>query len=158
MSEDALFEDGAEKPLRLLAQDADDLQIISALIQDAIFPITEMTWRPSKRSFAILLNRFRWEDSETAQARSREFERVQAVLEFGDVMGVKSLGIDRNEKDMVLSLMAIEWQEETDGTGVLNLTLAGDGAIELLVECIDVRLQDVTRPYVAPSRKMPTHG
>ena len=40
---DARFEDGAEQPLRLMAQDADDLAVLSALLQDAVFPIIEMT-------------------------------------------------------------------------------------------------------------------
>jgi hypothetical protein len=37
------------------------------------------------------------------------------------------------------------------------LTLAGDGAIRLSVEALDVTLKDVTRPYVAPSGKLPGH-
>ena len=35
---------------------------------------------------------------------------------------------------------------------------AGDGAIGLDVETLDVTLKDVTRPYVAPSRKIPDHN
>ena len=157
MTQDALFEDGAEKPLRLIAQDPDDLQIISSLSQDAVFPLPEMSWRPSKRSFAILLNRFRWEDAQTAKDRDRDFERVQSVLEFGDVLAVKSQGIDRSQTDLIMSLLAIEWIAGEDGTGTIALTLAGDGSIELSVECIEVRLLDVTRPYVAPSRMIPEH-
>ena len=33
---DAKFEDGGEGPLRLVAQDAEDLKVISTLIQDAV--------------------------------------------------------------------------------------------------------------------------
>ncbi len=158
MSADATFEDGAQKPLRLLAQDPEDLQVISTLVQDAVFPLPEIAWRPKLRSFAILLNRFRWEDAEFAKERAREFERVQSVLEFGDIIRVKSQGIDRSDNDIVISLMALDWAAGEDGTGTLTLTLAGDGAIELQAECIDVRLQDVTRPYVAPSGKAPSHS
>ena len=43
------------------------------------------------------------------------------------------------------------------GIGALILTLAGDGAVALDVEALDVRLDDVTRPYRAPSGKVPTH-
>ncbi len=76
---DASFQDGREAPLNLGAEDADDLQVISTLSQDAVFPVTEMKWRPSDRQFALLLNRFRWEDKDAATQRGRAFERVQSV-------------------------------------------------------------------------------
>ena len=37
------------------------------------------------------------------------------------------------------------------------LVLAGDGAVMVEVEAIEVTLHDVTRPYVAPSQKKPEH-
>ena len=154
MSQDASFEDGVDRPLRLWAQDAEDLGVISALCQDAIFPVTEMAFRAKNRSFAVLLNRFRWEDD---AVRGTDFERVQATLEFSDVTSVRSQGIDRADKDVVLSVLSIEWAAGEDGVGTATLNLAGDGAIALACECIDVRLTDVTRPYLAPSRKAPSH-
>ena len=50
---DARFEDAAEQPLRLIAQDAEDLKMISTLLQDAVLPITEMTWAPKQRRFGL---------------------------------------------------------------------------------------------------------
>ncbi len=155
---DARFEDGAEKPLRLWAQDADDLAVISALVQDAVFPASEMSWSPARHRFALLLNRFRWEDAAAARARSRPFERVQSVLEVGDVTAVRSQGIDRKDGETILSLLSLDWAAGEDGTGTLTLTLAGDGAVALEVECINLRLVDVTRPYAAPSGQVPGHG
>ena len=157
MVEDARFEDGGERPLRLLAMDADDLQVVSALTQDAVFPITEMTWQPHRRRFALLINRFRWEDRDTAAARGRPVERVQSVLLFADVEKVQLQGIDRKDKDVVLSLLSVSFEPGPDGTGRVLLTLAGDGAIALDVEALEVTLEDVTRPYVAPSHHAPEH-
>lgn len=157
MTEDAKFEDGGEAPVRLMALDADDLAVISALTQDAVFPITEMSWLPARRRFALLLNRFRWEDTQKAARRGRPVERVQSVLAVSDVLKVQSQGVDRQEKDLVLSLLSISFEPGDDGTGRVVLTLAGDGAIALDVEALDVTLQDVTRPYLAPSRKTPHH-
>lgn len=152
---DATFEDGGEAPLNLGAMDDDDLQVISSLAQDAVFPVTEMSWRADQRRFALLLNRFRWED----EGRQRHgAERVQTVLAFDNVMGVSSQGIDRGEKDMVLSLLSVAFEPGEDGTGHIVLTLAGDGAIRLSVEALEATLRDVTRPYRAPSGKAPDHG
>lgn len=157
MAEDAKFEDGGDQPLRLQAEDAEDLQVLSSLLQDAVFPIAEMTWHPGKRRFALLLNRFRWEDRENAENQNRRFERVQAMLVIESVLKVSSNGIDRGEAEMILSLMSIAFVPGKDGAGVLELTLAGDGAIALGVECIDLTLRDVTRPYGAPSGHVPDH-
>ncbi len=157
MTEDAKFEDGREGPLRLKALDRDDLAVIAALAQDAVFPSAEMKWDRKARRFAILLNRFRWEDAANAKARSRSFERVQAVLAIEDVMNVQSQGVDKSDADMVFSLLAIAFLPGKDGAGRVELTLAGDGVIALEVEALEVLLRDVTRPYVAPSAKAPSH-
>jgi DUF2948 family protein len=157
VSNDATFEDGREAPLNLGALDGADLQVISSLVQDAVFPITEMTWRPDERRFALLLNRFRWEDEDAARKRGRAFERVQSLLVVDNVLRVASQGIDRSDKDMILSLMSVTFVSGEDGAGFVELTLAGDGGLRLEVEALEVSLKDVTRPYQAPSKSVPEH-
>ncbi len=155
---DARFEDGDDAPLALLARGPDDVPVLSALLQDAVFPITEMRYDRKRRRFALLVNRFRWEDRDAAARAGRGFERVQSLLVVQDVLTVSSQGIDRGDHDTVLSVLAISFDAGTDGTGRLILTLAGDGAIALQLEAVDVALRDVTRPYLAPSGKAPDHG
>lgn len=154
MTDDARFEEGREAPLNLGAMDPDDLQVISSLVQDAVFPITEMTWRARERRLAFLVNRFRWED----QGQTRHgAERVRSLLVIDNVMGVASQGLDRSDKDMVLSLLSVDFEPGSGGEGHVILTLAGDGAIRAKVEALEVTLKDVTRPYRAPSGKTPDH-
>ena len=150
MTEDARFEDGAERPLNLGAVDADDLKVISALVQDAVLPGHEMRFDRTARRFSLLINRFRWEGP------VRMPERVQAVLSFEMVEGVASQGVAR-DSDTVLSLLAVEFEDTEAPSGHVTLTLAGDGAIRLRVEALEARLKDVTRPYVAPSKQTPSH-
>ena len=158
MSVDATFEDGREAPLNLGALTGEDLEVVSSLAQDAVFPITEMRWDAARRRFAVLLNRFRWEDKSNAEARNRRYERVQSLLVVDGVLKVSSLGIDRADKDLILSVMSVTFAPEAEGAGQVLLTLAGDGALRLHVEALDVSLKDVTRPYLAPSKKAPDHG
>ncbi|MEM9239568.1 MAG: DUF2948 family protein [Pseudomonadota bacterium] len=155
MSEDASFEDGREAPLNLGALDSEDLQVISSLIQDAVLPVSEMSWRPRDRRFALLVNRFRWED----EGRDRHgSERVQSLLVIDHVLRVASQGVNPREKETILALLSISFEPVEDSAGQLQLTLAGDGAIRLDVEALEVTLKDVTRPYRAPSGKAPDHG
>lgn len=155
---DARFEDGDDQPLRLLAQEGADLPVIAALIQDAVFPITEMTWSRRHRRFALLLNRFRWEDRAAAERDKRPYERVRSLLTFENVLSVRSQGIDRDDKDTILSLLSLTFHPGPEGTGRIDLVLAGDGAIELQIEAVEAVLTDVSRPYIAPSGKVPGHG
>lgn len=153
MTEDARFEDGAERPLRLRALGLDDLPVISALVQDAVFPASEMRWLKRQRRFVILLNRFRWEDGDR-----HDPERVQSLLSIEDVVKVQSQGIERGVTDVVLSLLSMSWEAGEDGAGRLLLTMAGDGELAVSVEALEVLLRDVTRPYLAPSGKAPRHA
>lgn len=154
---DARFQDGGEGPLRLVAQDAEDLKVVSSLLQDAVLPVTELKYDSKRRRFAALLNRFRWEDRVEAERVGRAYERVRSLLVVEDVQKVQSFGFDRADKDLVLSVLSISFEAGEDGTGRLTLVLAGDGAIALDVEALDVRLDDVTRPYRAPSGQVPRH-
>ena len=155
---DARFEDADAGPLYLGAGDAEDLGIIAALAQDAVFTCADMAWNPRLRRFSLLLNRFRWEDHAAAEAAGRPYERVRAVLDVAGVLAVRSQGFDRRDRDLVLSLLSVEWQPGADAAGRLVLVLAGDGALALEVEALEVTLRDVTRPYRAPSGKAPDHG
>jgi Protein of unknown function (DUF2948) len=155
---DARFEDGADAPLRLIARDSEDLGVIASLMQDAVFPITEMAYDAKRRRFGLLVSRFRWEDRGAAEAAGRAYERVRAMLAIEDVLRVRTSGIDRADREVILSVLTMAFQPGPDGTGTLTLTLAGDGAIALDLEALEVRLEDVTRPHRAASQRLPGHG
>jgi len=151
VTRDATFRDADSAPMRLWATDAEDLQVVSALCQDAVLPASEMRWLASERRFALLVNRFRWEDR-------RDAERVRALLVAGDVTHVAGQGIEKGDGDTILSLLSLDWAPGADGAGALILTFAGDGVVRVEADCLDLRLHDVTQPYGAPSGKVPDHG
>ncbi len=148
---DASFAEGVERPLRLQALDVEDLQVISALAQDAVMPVGEMRWLPKQRRFAALLNRFRWEGG------TRTPERVRSLLVIEGSLAVRSQGVAPGDPDLVLSLLAVTFEAGDDGAGRVVLTLAGDGLVVVEVEALEVLLRDVTRPYLAPSGHAPSH-
>ena len=156
MVHDSRFEDSGEAPINLGALDREDLTVLSAIVQDAIFPVTEIRWDAAHRRLVLLLNRFRWEDSEKAKRQRRDVERVQSLLVFENVIKVASQGVDRAQTDMVLSVLSLD-AKEADGAENVVITLAGDGAIRVTCEAIEVTLKDVTRPYLAASKKTPWH-
>ena len=157
MNQDAGFNDALDRPLNLGAQDAEDLQVISSLTQDAVLTVDDLKWSRAERQLVFLLKRFRWEDVELAKRQGRDPERVQSLLVIQNATGLASQGIDRKQADIVLSLMSLEFSGAVDGVGDLILTFSGDGALKVQVDGLDVALRDVTRPYVAPSKQVPNH-
>jgi len=157
MNQDAGFNDALDRPLNLGAQDAEDLQVISSLTQDAVLTVDDLKWSRAERQLVFLLKRFRWEAVELAKQQGRDPERVQSLLVIQNATGLASQGIDRKQADIVLSLMSLEFSGAVDGVGDLILTFSGDGALKVQVDGLDVALRDVTRPYVAPSKQVPNH-
>ena len=134
--------------LKLKAGDAEDLEVISARLQDAVGRLKDFVWLPKERRFAVLLNRFRWEARGPAS-------RVQAALRFDGVSKVQSQNVKLGAPEAVVSLLAIRFTPGEEPGGMVELTLAGGGAFRLTVECIDAELADLTRPWTA--RAKPDH-
>ncbi|HKK34743.1 MAG TPA: DUF2948 family protein [Paracoccaceae bacterium] len=157
---DARFSDADEKPLRLRALDAEDLEVTSALLQDAAGRSGDLVWMKGRRRFALFLNRFRWEDAARAQRAGRPFERVRTVILIDHVEDVKASGVDPRAPEQAISVLRLEFRpsgDPDDPSGVLRAVLAGDGEVAISVECLEVRLEDVTRPYAAPAGRAPSH-
>ncbi len=138
------------KPLRLLAQDSDDVPIISALVQDAVVRPSEVSLDAKQRRFVLLMNRFRWEEAE------QEPRRVRTALRIEGVMKAARKGWPASaDQDAVLELLAVTVTPGEDGAATLDLDFAGPAAVRLDVECVEIALEDLTDPW--PARAKPAH-
>jgi hypothetical protein len=162
MSADARFHDGADMPLRLLAQGPEDLPAISALLQDAVFTGADVAYIAARRRFALLLSRFRWEDRAAAEAAGRPYERVQSLLVIDNVLSLRRAGYDPQDRAQVQALLALSYAPRDSLGGRLSLVLAGAAlaapTIAIEVETIDISLRDTARPHYAQSKSAPDHG
>lgn len=138
--------------LTLAAEDAADLEVISARLQDAVAKVKDLVYLPKRRRFAAVFNRFQWE----AGARSGDL-RVQSGLHFEGVLSVKSSNIRRRAADTVVSLLAIKFEPNSadDPAGTVELIFSGGGVLKLEVECLDAGLSDISGPWAARGR--PAH-
>ena len=83
-------------PLKLIALDRDDLEVISAHLQDAVTKVGEILWRPAEHRVVIALNRFDWE---AAQEAVPAFQRRRTALRFDRVMSCKCRDLDCSAKE-----------------------------------------------------------
>lgn len=139
--------------LRLAALDEEDLKIVSAHTQDAILRVGDIDYQPKQRRLVFPLNRFAWEVKKRLFRQSNE--RRQSVLLIDQVTGLQSTGFDRNDKDAVLSVLALQFHEGEPPSGQIEIVFSGDAAMRIDVECIETRLTDLGGAWRASSR--PTH-
>ena len=136
--------------LKLLALDEEDLNIVSAHMQDSVFKTAEVEFDGKAGQFALTANRFVWEK---AAEKGKSFERRKAALVFKRVKAVRSVGVDRKNREAVLDLLAIQFEKQGDGPeGTVELSLAGGSAIQLDVECIEVQLADIGGAWETTSK------
>lgn len=133
------------EPLRLLAEDADDLQIISAALQDAVLRPVDIVWEPAARRVTLALSRFCWECGGT---------RVMSAMQFGDVLAVKSRRLPRGP-EQALELLAIDFVAGEAPGGAVMLMFAGGGDLRIDVECLDAVLTDLSDRW--PAGTAPVH-
>ncbi len=137
------------RALRLLAQDSDDLEVISAALQDAVTHIGDIQFERDARRLTIAFNRYCWEQ-DLGPAR-----RVRAGFQLGCVMEVKARKLRREAKDAVLELLALTFDADEPPGGLVTFAFAAGGDLAVRVECIDAALADLSDPWPAPRR--PSH-
>lgn len=128
-------------PLKLVALDGDDMQVVSAHLQDAVVHTADIRWRPSEKRVVVGLNRFDWE---SVNGGKPEYRRCQSALRFERVLSCKCRNVDCDRaKDEALNLLAVEFSETEAPGGVVMLTFSGGVALRLEVECLEVELADL---------------
>ena len=138
--------------LKLRAADAEDLAVISAILQDALVTIGEMTYLPEQRRFVLIANRFRWEP-QLREARG-SYERTLSGLCIDAVSGVRRRGFSPREGDRILSLLAIHADSDAEPKALI-LDFAGGSSIRLEVDRVMCHLDDLGEPW--PTAWRPKH-
>jgi hypothetical protein len=141
-------------PLKLLALDDDDLQVISSHLQDAVVRVADMAYLPEQKRFAAVLNRFDWEAAQGAGGRA-ENRRRRTALRFDRVFGAQTKGVPASKGDTVLSLLAIRFEPNEPPSGHVDLIFSGDISIRLEAECIEAELRDLGPAW--QTRNRPSH-
>ena len=150
------MEDEARPLLKLTALDAEDLEILSAHMQDATLLVGDISYLPRQQKLALLANRFDWEAAEAAPGDGA-YRRCRCGLQINRVFDVKYSNVRRDNPEAVLSLLAILFHPGSEAPGgVIELTFSGGGALRAEVECIEVALDDLGLSWETPRK--PDHA
>jgi len=139
--------------LKLRAEDAEDLAVISAVVQDALIAVKDLTFDRGEGRFTLVANRFRWEAKPNGGDGEAAFERRLCAVSFAGVDRVAYRGFRRRDDDRILSLLAIR---PGDAPSTIDLEFAGDATVRLTVSVIRVHATDVGEAWPTPWQ--PDHG
>lgn len=137
-------------PLKLMALDEEDLAVISAHMQDAVFLSPDVSFSKVAGQLQLLTNRFVWEKK---RGFFKKPEQRRAALVFKRVTAVRSIGLERDARDAVNNLLSIQFEKAGEGPeGSIVLTLSGGGEIVADVECIEALMSDLSGSWEARAR------
>jgi len=129
--------------LKLTALDADDLEVISAAVQDSLVAVRDCAYFADEGRFVLLLNRFRWEADATVETA---YWRTHSALVFNAVTAVHHHRIPLQEPDRMLELLDVAGGKDSSVT----LRFAAGRAIRLEIARLACHLGDVGEPWPTP--------
>jgi hypothetical protein len=132
-------------PLKLRAEDEEDLAVVSTILQDALVPVGEMAYLPEEKRFVLVANRFKWEGPPLPSGKL--YERTLIGIAFDGVEGVKIRGFDRTDQDRILHVLAVRSQP-----GAVVFDFSGNDSMRLEVSRILCHLEDIGEPWPTPWR------
>lgn len=156
-----------ESGLRLLARGSDDLEVLSALLQDAIIPGEDMTFDKAHGRFVMVANRFCWDmppvSGVTTEAGDPVYQRKLAGVQVHTVTRVLQSGMPSDRKSALFNLLAVTLDDVTDSGDLiesdkglqLSLVFSGGASLRLFVDEISVLIEDLAAAQ--PTVNQPAH-
>ncbi len=140
------------EPVKFIALDRDDLEVVSTHLQDALVKVADVLWRPGEKRVVVALDRFDWP---SAESTNPELRRCRSALRFERVNCCKCRNVNPAGKNAVLNLLAVEFSETDPPAGVVSLIFSGGAVLRLEVECLEAELADLGPSWPAAVR--PVH-
>jgi hypothetical protein len=142
------------EPVKFVALDRDDLDVVSTHLQDALVKVADVIWRPREKRLVVALDRFDWP---SAECTTPELRRCRAALRFERVNCCKCRNINPAGKDAVLNLLAVEFSGPTRPP-VVSLIFSGGAVLRLEVVPEPARRSGPGRRRAFISAARPTCG
>ena len=118
---------------KIIAQSAEDLQIISACCSESIIKISDIKFLKKNKIFLISLNRIAKEDNQT--------KRINSIIRFEYVHSSRSKNINQINQNLEMELISIDLFKKEKNYEI-TLLFSNNRFITLDVETIEVILED----------------
>ena len=119
---------------KIIANDQEGLQMISACSSAAKVKISDIKYLASNKVFLLLIERIKVENE-------NEDKKVNSVVRFDFISKVRSKNIDQSNQEAVLELVGIDYLKNNN-VYEINLIFNNNAHIVLSTETIEARLED----------------
>ena len=149
------------KSLRLVAKDEADLEVVSALLQDAIIAGADIHYNAEHVCFMIVANRFCWERPALANMNDSSggavHERALCGVRINHVTAVQKRRWPVDWRDAFLNLLALKLvaMPQQDSGCMIELSFSGGPSMRLTAKQIDIVLGDLDSGR--PTNLQPRH-
>ena len=143
--------------LKLRAVAAEDVGVISALLQDGLVAASDLHYQKDVASFVMVINRFCWEQSDDNELQTQP-SRCLCGLKVAHVKRVNQRGLSA-QVNQFYNLLSITYEEITENEMVvhrLTFTFSDGYGIRLTVDELALTVQDIAAPH--PGLARPKHN
>ena len=151
-----------EKKLKLLGRSVDDVEVLSALLQDSIIPGADMAFDRKLEEFVFVANRFCWELKPSAEVTGSDgkplHKRRLCGVRISHVRSIQHHKWPHKRHLALFNLLALrhmDMAEQADKRAVLQFELSGGSCLRLKIDEIDIALEDLDSGY--PTILQPEH-
>ena len=146
-----------EHGLKLQAIAAEDVEIISALLQDGLVAASDLHYQKDEASFVMVINRFCWEQVDDSESETQS-NRCLCGVKVANVKQVSQRGLSAgaNQFYNLLSITYEEIKENEMALKSLTFTFSAGYGIRLAVDELALIVQDIAAPY--PGLARPQHN
>ena len=120
---------------KIIAQNQEDLRVISALCSEARIKQSDIKFLKDNKIFLISLER-------DSKEKNNSKEKIKSILKFEFIENSLSKNIDQNNEENILELLAIDLFKKQNNIEII-LLFSNNGIITLYAEIMEVTLEDL---------------
>ena len=146
-----------ENKLKVRAVAAEDIEILSSLLQDGLVASRDLHYEKDESWFVMVINRFRWEQANDGEPETQP-SRCLCGLKVGHVKHVSQRGLSAASTQFynLLSITYEETKENEKAVNSLTFTFSDGYDIMLAVDELALIVQDIAAPH--PALAQPQHN
>lgn len=148
----SIMTDLAFTPLKLLANTAEDLSILSTQLQDGLLSLTSLEYDSENKRVTGLVNRFCWEHAHEHKHLGTYY-RVHSGFCIHHVESMHLQGFHQASKQRLFNLLSLSISEDL----ILTMVCSGNHSVKLKLTDLYFQLADLDQPWPTPNKPKHLH-